>query len=54
MNVDLKEIAFIICTEIKADIDPRDADRAAAEIAKYLEATADAVSFSSGDRKSES
>lgn len=33
---DPKELAFIICNEIRADIDPRDADRAAVEILKYL------------------
>lgn len=37
MNADPDEIALIICTEIKADIDPRDAARAATEILRYLE-----------------
>lgn len=33
---DQKELAFIICNEIRSDIDPRDADRAAASIVAYL------------------
>lgn len=35
---DRQELASIICNEINADIDPRDADRAAAAIAAYLAA----------------
>ena len=34
---DPKEIAHLICLSIRADIDPRDADKAAGEIIAYLQ-----------------